>query len=34
VAELLAAAGFAEIEIRPDLAGIERCVVGHIEAAA
>lgn len=34
VAELLAAAGFAEIEIRPDLAGIERCVIGRREPAA
>ncbi len=34
VAELARAAGFGRIEIRPDLAGIGRCVVGHREASA
>jgi release factor glutamine methyltransferase len=29
VGELMRAAGFAEIEVRKDLAGIERVVIGH-----
>ena len=32
VADLVRRAGFAEVEVRKDLAGIERVVVGHAEA--
>ena len=34
VAELLAVAGYEAVESRPDLAGIERLVIGHREAVA
>jgi methylase of polypeptide subunit release factors len=34
VGDLLRAAGYAAIESRPDLAGIERVVVGHRGAGA
>jgi methylase of polypeptide subunit release factors len=34
VAELVRAAGFGAVETRRDLAGIERVVLGRMEAAA